>query len=285
MPKAKSNRNTSSQQNSPSKIFILSGGTGRTGQQLLRAALAQFPDNDVEVIERVGVRSADKAAKSIAEAASAGAIVCHSFVEPSIRRAIESETSRLGVACIDALGPAISILGDHLKTIPRGRAGLLYQVHREQFDRTDAMDFTLAHDDGQRLSTLKNADVILVGASRTSKSVTCCYLAFRGIRAGNVPLIPGVPIPKELSKLNKKRVIGLTMSAAHLESIRQSRVERMGVGTVDKYASLRDIQSELRAIREVMSAHDWQCVDVSYKATEEVAEQIVEMLPRRRVKG
>ncbi|TWU42491.1 pyruvate, phosphate dikinase/phosphoenolpyruvate synthase regulator [Novipirellula artificiosorum] len=264
------------------KIVILSGGTGRTVDSLLRAALEQFPDSPVEVVIHAGVRKVDKAMGVIRDADRSEAVVCHSLVEPEIRKAVEKEARRLSVPCIDVLGPAMSLLADHLGASPRGRAGLLYQVHHEEIDRMDAMDFTLAHDDGQNPSDLKKADVVLVGASRTSKSVTCCYLAFRGIRAANVPLIPNLPPPPQLLKLDPRRVVGLTMSASRLEAVRLTRMERMSHRSVPKYASLRDIQGELRQIRELIQGNGWECIDVSYKATEEVADLVAELLPRRR---
>lgn len=261
---------------------MLSGGTGRTADQLLRAALAQFPDSDASIVHHVGIRSEEKAVEIVREASARGALVCHSLVEPKIRLAVDAEVRRRGVPCIDVLGPSLSLLGDHLGTVPQGRAGLMYALHREQVDRMDAMDFTLAHDDGRRLADLKKADVVVVGASRTSKSVTCFYLAFRGIRAGNVPLIPGHPPPVELTRISPRRVIGLTMSAAHLEAIRRSRLPYISDRPVPRYADRQDIQTELREIRHLMASHHWECIDVSYMATEEVAVRIIEMLPRRR---
>jgi regulator of PEP synthase PpsR (kinase-PPPase family) len=175
--------------NQPS-VVILSGGTGRTANQLLTAALAQFSETDVDVQQFTKVRSTAKAIEVVRDASSSGALVLHSLVSPKIRRAVEAEVRALAVPCIDVLGPSLALLGDHLDQAPRGKAGLLYEVHREQIDRMDAMDFTLAHDDGRRSGELAKADVVLVGASRTTKSVTCFYLASRGIRAANVPLIP-----------------------------------------------------------------------------------------------
>ncbi len=264
------------------QIYILSGGTGRTAEQLLRAALAQFPNNEVNLTYHTKIRSANKAIEIVDRAANEGAAICHSLVAPNVRQAVDAEARRLGVACIDVLGPALALLGDHLDCVPRGRAGLLYELHHEQLERMDAVDFTLAHDDGKRIGGLKDADVVLVGASRTSKSVTCFYLASRGIRAANVPLIPNHPLPSELTRLSAKRVIGLTMNAAHLESIRQTRLDRISNRPVAHYADLRDIQAELREIRELMSRNGWECIDVSYKATEEVADQVIEMIPTRR---
>jgi hypothetical protein len=264
------------------RIIVLSGGTGHTADLVLKSALAQFPGNQVYIEYQTQIRSVRRAVAVAKRAAERGAVICHSLVVPKIRQAFEAEVRRLGVPCIDALGPALALLGERLGSVPRGRAGLLYELHHEQLDRMDAVDFTLAHDDGKRVRDLKQADVVLVGASRTSKSVTCFYLAYRGIRAANVPLIPGLPPPPELIKVNRQRVIGLTMNAAHLESIRQSRLDRITHQRVPNYASLREIQAELREIRELMSRHRWECIDISYKATEEVAELIIEMIPERK---
>ncbi len=268
-------------QHKPQPVVILSGGTGRTAKQLLQAAMAQFPDVEITLQQQTKIRSAAKAIEIVRAASSSGALICHSLVDPKVRQAVEAEVRKLAVPCIDVLGPSLALLGDHLSTAPRGKAGLLYEVHREQIDRMEAMDFTLAHDDGKRVTELRTADVVLVGASRTSKSVTCFYLAFRGIRAANVPLIPNQKPPLELTRLNPRRVIGLTMNASHLEFIRQHRLERISNRPVAHYADLRDIQAEIREIRELMSKHDWECIDVSYKATEEVADRVIEMLPKR----
>lgn len=267
------------------QVIVLSGGTGRTAKQLLQAALAQFPNNEVDVVYQTGVRSAKRAIEIVNQASANGAMICHSLVAPKVRQAVDAEARLRGVPCIDALGPALALLGDHLDTVPRGRAGLLYEVHHEQMERMDAVDFTLGHDDGKRMQELKQADVVLVGASRTSKSVTCFYLASRGVFAANVPLIPLQPLPAALTRLPSRRVIGLTMNAAHLESIRQTRVDRISNRPVAHYAELSDIRAELREIRETMSRQGWECIDVSYKATEEVADQIIEMLPSRRRSG
>jgi regulator of PEP synthase PpsR (kinase-PPPase family) len=263
-------------------IFIVSGGTGLTARRVLRAALAQFPDLTPVIVEHVNVRTTRKARDICRDAAEQHALVCHSIVDVSVRKALDEETRSHGVPSVDVLGAAITLLGDHFQSEPFGQAGLMYELHREQLERMDAVDFTLAHDDGQRMKELAQADVVLVGASRTSKSVTCFYLASRGFRAANVPLIPQMPIPKELKRLARKRVIGLTMSAAHLESIRQTRMDRLSGKPVARYAELNEIRKELREIRHAMQERHWECIDVSYKATEEVADQIVDMMPQKR---
>lgn len=263
----------------PKRVVILSGGTGRTANQVITAALAQFSDVDVEVRQVTGIRKSDAGVGAVRGAADEGAVICHTLVDPEVRSSVEQEARRLGVATIDVLGPAVAMLGDYLKATAKGRPGLLYELHYEQMDRLDAVDFTLAHDDGSRMQELGQADVVLVGASRTSKSVTCFYLASHGVRAANVPLIPHQPPPTELTRLSPRRVIGLTMNAARLESIRKTRIERISHLPVSQYAELKEIRDELRWVRTVMAENHWECLDVSYKATEEVAGLIIERLP------
>lgn len=263
------------------QVILLSGGSGGTVQRVMTAALAQFPGSDIEIVRKVNVRTKKEALAVVREAATGGAIICHSLVDPQVRQAFDAEVRSRNVACVDTLGPLISMLGDYLEISPQGRAGLLYELHREQFDRMDAVDFTMAHDDGSRLVSLHEADVVIVGVSRVSKSVTCFYLASRGIRAANVPLIPGLPVQPELKRISRRRVIGLTMNASHLASVRRARLERISHRPIADYGDVRGIQRELRAARDIMRERKWECIDVSYRATEEVAGQIIEMIPRR----
>lgn len=260
------------------RIYLLSGGTGRTAESVLNAALAQFDQPAVEIIRKANIRRARDAERIVRQAAEQGGVVCHTLVAPKIRKAVDEQLHRLNVPCVDPLGPVISMLADHLGTAPRGRAGLLYELCREQFDRSDAVDFTLAHDDGQRMHELDQADVVLIGVSRVSKSVTSFYVATRGIRAANVPLTPVQPVPPPLTKLDPRRVIGLTMNPARLCAVRESRLDRITHRHVDAYAEQRDVVQELRQAAEVMRRHHWRCIDISYKATEEVATEVIEML-------
>jgi regulator of PEP synthase PpsR (kinase-PPPase family) len=264
----------------PAKIVILSGGTGRTADQVLNAALAQFENPQVEIVRKRNIRGVNEARQIIQQAADDGAIVCHTLVEPDIHEAVHRHLLQLNVPSVDLLGPVVRLLADHLGEVPRGQAGLLYELCKEQFDRSDAVDFTFAHDDGQRVHDLELADVVLVGVSRASKSVTCFYLAARGIRAANVPLILNCPLPTELESLDPRRVIGITMNLARLRSVRQTRLEHLSKQRpIGGYAEQQDIAAEVRYAAEIMSRHKWRYVDVSYKATEEVASEIIQMLP------
>lgn len=262
------------------KIVILSGGSGRTADQVLNAALAQFDNPFVEIVRETNVRDVNKVNRIITEAADSRAVVCHTLVDPEIHEAVNKLLLQRNVPAVDLLGPTVSLLADHLHAIPRGQAGLLYELCKEQFDRSDAVDFTFAHDDGQRALDLDRADVVLIGVSRTTKSVTSFYLAARGIRAANVPVIMNHDLPGELNHLDPRRVIGLTMNAARLRAIRRTRLEHISPErSIGGYAEQRDVADELRFATELMNQHGWRHLDVSYKGTEEVAMEIINMLP------
>jgi regulator of PEP synthase PpsR (kinase-PPPase family) len=172
----------------------------------------------------------------------------------------------------------LTAMDDQLGMTPRGRPSLSYELQKEHFDRIDAVDFTLAHDDGQRAEELHLANVVLVGVSRASKSVTCLYLAGRGIRAANMPLLLGQKVPPELLRLGPKKVIGLTMNANRLRSIREARICRLSNTPLPSYVDDRRIIDELRNARALMSRHKWPCIDVSYMATEEVAHEVLSLI-------
>lgn len=255
-------------------LHVLTGGSGRTCQQVLRAALAQFPGARASLVMRPCVDSVQAAEREAEEAARAKAVVCHSLVEPEVRRRFMREAELRGVPCVDVLGPVMSALEDALGVAPLGKPGLSYQLHKEQFDRMDAVDFTLGHDDGQRAHELDQADIVIVGVSRVSKSVTCFYLAYRGVRAANVPLHEQVPPPAQLLRLPPSKVVGLTMNAHRLRLLREMRLATLQPETID-YVAEPAIQAELRYAHRLMADHGWNCIDASYKAVEEVAIELL----------
>jgi len=265
---------------SSKKIVVLSGGTGCTAERVLESALAQFSDHNIQIVRVANVSGCEGAVEAVANAANDGAIVCHTLVSPEVHAAVNEQLLRLNVPAVDPLGPVISLLADYLEVAPHGLAGLAAELRDEQFNRSDAVDFTLAHDDGQRIGSLAEADVVLTGVSRVSKSVTCFYLAARGVRAANVPLVPALPLPVELERVEPRRIIGLTMNSARLCAIRQARLNRISNRPVRDYADRQHLASELIHAKQLMDRHGWRCIDVSYRATEEVASEIIELLPQ-----
>jgi regulator of PEP synthase PpsR (kinase-PPPase family) len=259
----------------PLQIAILSGGTGRTASQVVNAALAQFERPHVRLLRFNQIATVPDVRRIIRELPAGPLVIFHSLVSPAVSEAAVAEAKRRMIPAVDILGRALAALSDHLGVEPLRQPGLSYQLQKEQFDRIDAVSYTLEHDDGAGLSTLSGADVVLVGVSRASKSVTCFYLAYRGVRAANVPLIPSVRVPNELIAMPPARVIGLTVSPQRLRAIREARRSRLGAGVADYYVGANEIADELRYALKVFRKHSWKYIDVSYMAVEEVAVQVL----------
>ena len=266
----------------PSKptIVLLSGATGRTCKEVFRAALAQFDSPDVDLIHETNVRSVGEAIEAVRQAAESKAVILHSIVDPEVREAFLEQSKELNVPSVDVLGPVLSVLEDHFGQSPQGRPGLSYHHRKEPFDRIDAVSYTLAHDDGCRIHGLPDSDVVIVGVSRSSKSVTCFYLAYRGVRAANVPLIPNCEVQQELLAIDPRKVIGLTMNANRLARVREVRIGMMGRGPFQQYGDSREIEREINFAKALMNRHGWRKIDVSYMSVEEVAKEVMSMLEK-----
>lgn len=259
----------------PKKIVVLSDGTGRTAEQIAHAAIAQFGSEALEVKKEVNVRRVASVRRILAEAVKDGSAILYTAVSPKIRECIAQESTRMEIMTVDLLGPSLALLTDYLGVAPAGRPGLLYELRKEQFDRMDAVDFTLAHDDGSHLASIDQADIVIVGVSRVSKSVTCFYLASRGVRTANIPLIPGHDPPHQLLALEPSKVFGLVVNAPRLASLRASRANRIR-RSIPGYTDIHEIIPELRHARQIIQENGWHLIDVSHKSTEEVAGEIVE---------
>jgi len=258
-------------------IFLVSDGRGETAAQVLNAAIVQFRDQPCETTRRANVRSARRVRAVMREAARAQAVVFYTLVADETRRAMADLARELLVPTVDILGPAFSALHDLFKTAPSYQPGLLYASDREKFDRLEAIDFTLKHDDGQRPEDLHEADVVLVGVSRSSKTSTCFYLAYEGVKAANVPLVPAVEPPPELARLDPARVVGLRVNAMRLATVREARARGLPREALDSYLEPEALARELRAANHLMHQHGWPSLDVSYMAIEEVAHEVMRL--------
>ncbi|HVP12716.1 MAG TPA: pyruvate, water dikinase regulatory protein [Phycisphaerae bacterium] len=255
-------------------IYIVSDGTCRTCEQVLRAVLVQFERQHPRVIREANVRRPGRVARIVKEAKTVRATIFYTLVSPETRLAMKEASAEYFVPIVDVLGPAFASLYDMFKSSPRLVPGILYEANKAHFDRIDAIDYTLHHDDGCGMNDLDKADVVLVGVSRTSKSSTCFYLAYRGIRAANVPLFPNEEPPVELLRLDSKKVIGTTANADRLQSVREARIHSWGMRLGEAYTDRMAIIQELRAVNATMAKHGWATIDVSYKAIEEVAREV-----------
>ncbi len=257
-------------------VFAVSDGTGATAERVIRAALTQFTE-PVEV-ERFGeVRAVRQVEELVRRAAEQGAFIVHTLVQPELREAMFNEGRKHHVPTLDLMGPLLERLSDVLGMPPLARPGLYGVMTEAYYRRIEAIEFAMAHDDGQRVSDLPWAEIVLVGVSRTGKTPLSMYLAYRGWLVGNVPVVLGVEPPAVLFDLPPGRVVGLNVNPRRLVLLRQARAGRMGSG-VENYTDLTHVRREVRYAREIFRRGGWPVVDMTSKPVEEAAAEVVALL-------
>lgn len=261
-------------QDATTHLFAVSDGSGQTARRMLQAVLAQFPDAPVEIRMVSGVRSVERVEAIVEEAAVVGALIAYTFVLEDLRRHMRECAACLEVQAVDLLDPLFPRLQKLLGRTPVGQPGLL---ETESLERAEAMIFAVKHDDGQRPQDLSQAEIVLVGASRTSKTPISVYLSYHGWRVANVPITLHAPPPRELFTLDRRRVIGLTIEAPRLQMLRRARVRQIGV-QLPGYTDLSVIRQELMHVLELCYENDWRVVDVTNRSVEEAAAEIVSLI-------
>jgi hypothetical protein len=259
-------------------IFVVSDATGETADRVARAALVQFPQADVTVIRRGQVRTGAQLRAVVDEAAAAESLIIHTLVSDELRGAMLAEARRHGVDALDLMGPVLDRLTHHLQTSPQEKPGLYEQLAEARAREIEAVEYAFRHDDGQHTEDLARAEVVLVGPSRTMKTPTTLFLAYRGWFVANVPLVPGTLVPSALTELPAERIFCLTMSASRLVELRRARAIYLGIPN-EPYASLSSVREELRLCQAVRAQHGWRGVDVTGKSVEEVAREIMLLRP------
>lgn len=259
-------------------IFLVSDGTGRTCETVVRSVLVQFPEEQVRLVRKAGIRRPADVVDVVREAAAERALVFYTLVYDQARQAMKDAVREHLVPAVDLLEPVLVGLFDMFKPTRRARPGILHKSNEAYYDRIDAVEYTLGHDDGCRPHELGQADVVLVGVSRSSKSTTSFYLAYEGIRVANVPLVAGSPPPPELLKLDPRLVIALTVNPYRLQAVREARLKTWDMDPNSEYATKAFIAYELRAVNDLINRHGWQVIDVSYKAIEEIAREVKKLL-------
>jgi len=222
-----------------------------------------------------GVRYESEARRVVAQAAEAGAVVVFSLVNARIVEVLMHESERRGVTAVDLLGPLIARLADRLSAQPRNQPGLLHSFSDEYFQRVEAVEFAVLHDDGANLATLYQADIVLTGVSRTSKTPLCMYLAQRGYKTGNVPLVRGMDAPRELLELDRHKVFGLVIDPSTLTTIRQARLRAMKAPSSTFYTDSEGVAQEIERSRRLFRRRGWRVIDISGRAVEENASRII----------
>ncbi len=264
-------------------LHLVSDATGETINSVARACLVQF--EGVEPIEHVWslIRTSGQMEKVIQGISADPGAVLYTMVNEGLRRELIEGCRGLSVPCIPVLDPVIGMLASYFGVEMAGRPGLQHALDAEYFDRMEAMNFALSHDDGQHFADLNSAEVVIVGVSRTSKTPTCMYLANRGIKAANIPIVPGCPIPKQLLETSEPLVVGLTKDPESLVQVRKNRLRSMGETDVETdYVDLELVRAEVAMARKLCVQYGWPLIDVTRRSIEESAATIMGHLTRHR---
>jgi hypothetical protein len=259
-------------------IIIVSGGVGASGEQLVHTVLAQFPDRPVQVITISNVRFENQIEEAIERARVSGATLVHTMVDEKLRASLVSLATRQGVAAFDFMGPLLMHLTQVLGRPPAGQPGLYRKLNKAYFDRVGAIEYTLAHDDGQKPETWSQAEIVLVGVSRSGKTPLSLYLSVLGWSVVNVPLVMGLDLPPELFQLDRRRVIGLKIEAGQLLAFRQQRQQRLGVAGPSDYTNPEKIYEELQNAVNIFRRGGFLVIDVTDKPIETTADEIIRLI-------
>jgi len=259
----------------PQLIYLLSDATGETAEKILNAALIQFRDKAVKVNRLSHVLDKNSIFKHLDEALKGRALVVYTMVNRELAQLVHDECESLGIPHLDLITPLLMKVSEFFGLSPKQTPGLLHEMDEEYFRRIEAVEFTVKHDDGQELRHLPYADIVLAGVSRTSKTPLSTYLAHRGWKVANVPLVKGIEPPAELLQVDPKRVAGLYIDPQRLAELRAARLRNLGQDARAAYADLEEIEDELRFAKTFFRRNGWIMVDVSGKAVEETANEVL----------
>ena len=258
-------------------LHLVSDATGETLIAVSRAVAAQY--QGVASIEHVYplVRSSAQLEKAIAEIESAPGIVLFTLVETDLIQRLEDSCRAVGSPCLSVLNPIMNLFQSYLGTSSTPRPGAQHVLNADYFKRIDALNFTMMHDDGQLPENLEQADVLLLGVSRTSKTPTSIYLANRGIKTANIPLVPNVPLPSSVKTLRGPLVVGLVASPERIVQIRQNRLLTLNANHDTPYVDKMSVAEEVAHSRRLFAENGWSTIDVSRRSIEETAAAIIDL--------
>lgn len=265
-------------------LHLVSDATGETVISVARACMVQF--EGVQAIQHNWwlVRTQGQVERVITGIEENPGIVLCTLVDTAVRAVLEEACRRMHVPCIPVLDPVMGALAGFLGAEVAAMPGRQYQMDAEYFARIDAMQFTLAHDDGQLMNDLEESDIVLVGVSRTSKTPTCMYLANRGYKCANYPLVPHIPLPSVLGTLRQPLVVGLTKDPKSLSDIRRARLRFLNHDEESDYAQFEKVREEVADARRLFARNSWPVIDVTRRSIEEAAATIIQLHTQHKAK-
>ncbi len=263
-------------------VYVISDSIGETAELVVNAVASQFNSGHVTIRKESFVNDIDRIKQVVEEASRDKSMIAFTLVMPELRQAIFHEASKYNIPIVDILGPMLEALSKIMPADPRLEPGLVRRMDEDYFRRIAAIEFAVKHDDGKDPKGILQADVVLVGVSRTSKTPLSMYLAHRNLKVANSPLVPEVEPPQELFWIPEKRVVGLTIHPEILREIRMERLNTLGLKSRANYANLERILEELEYARRIMRRLSCPVFDVSNKAVEEVASKVLHAIKESR---
>ncbi|MGN6283532.1 MAG: pyruvate, water dikinase regulatory protein [Afipia sp.] len=262
-------------------LHMISDSTGETIITVARAVAAQYAN--VTPVEHVYplVRSQKQLDRVLAEIEEAPGIVLFTLLEKDLVERLQAKCQEINIPSLSIIDPVMQLFQAYLGTQTSRRVGAQHTLNADYFKRIDALNYSMMHDDGQHVEGLEEADVVLVGVSRTSKTPTSIYLANRGVRTANVPLVPGIPIPQQLETLKKPLVVSLHATPERLIQVRQNRLLGIGRTGDDSYIDRQAVAEEVAFARRLSAKHDWALLDVTRRSIEETAAAIMKLYADR----
>ncbi len=258
-------------------VHLVSDSTGETLIAVCRAVSSQF--KHVRVLEHIHplIRNKGQIDQVIASVDRSPGLVLYTLVDEELVEALQSACEELSIPCQSILSPVMQMFGSYLGLEATAQAGAQHSLNNEYFKRIDALNYTMIHDDGQLNHELDSADIILLGISRTSKTPTSIYLANRGFKTANIPLVPNIPPPVHLSQLKKPLIVGLIASPDRISQVRQNRILGLGMKDNGSYADKRQIAGEVNEAKRLFNKYKWPIIDVTRKSIEETAAAIISL--------
>lgn len=263
-------------------LHLISDSTGETVSSVARSVMVQFEGIEVEEHFWALVRTKHQIDKVIEGIQKNRGFVLYTIADPELRRYLKRKCQKINVPSVSVLSRIVSDLSSYFGTEPTGQTGRQYEMNEEYFSRVEAINFALTHDDGQSVWDLDEADIIVVGVSRSSKSPTSMYLAYRGFRAANVPYVPGVELPDILDGLTEPLIVGLTLKTDVLVQIRKNRLLSLNESRVGDYTDIERVENEVAEAKKYFLKKRWPIIDVTRRSVEETSAKIIQLYQQRR---
>jgi [pyruvate, water dikinase]-phosphate phosphotransferase / [pyruvate, water dikinase] kinase len=253
------------------RIHMISESSGQTVKYATKTALAKFSNLDVKKYHWPMIRSSKMLGDTLEKIKEKPGIVLYTISDGEIRKALKKFCFEMKMPCISVVSRIVKEIAEYVGEHADGGVGYNNKFDESYFDKVEAMEYSIRHDDGQMLSDLDEADIILIGPSRTSKTPTSIYLSYNGFKTANIPLVNGCPFPDILTSVTNPIIFGLVITPSRLVEIRESRVNLLQVNDISSYTDIRIIQDECRQVKRMCEENNWKVIDVSMRSIEETA--------------